>query len=120
MARNSREYHREYGLRTRYGLTPSEVDIMVDEQGGKCAICEQPFNEKRKPQVDHSHKTQKVRGALCGRCNKGLGCFDDDPIRLIKARIYLDTHEGAAPPPPPFDGAKADRLALKRLRKGAR
>ena len=39
--------------------------------------------------VDHDHKTNKIRGMLCNRCNQGLGQFKDDPMLLEMARIYL-------------------------------
>jgi len=39
--------------------------------------------------VDHNHKTNKFRGYLCHRCNRGLGCFWDDLGRLIRAVGYL-------------------------------
>jgi len=39
--------------------------------------------------VDHNHKTNKFRGYLCHRCNRGLGCFWDDLSRLVRAVGYL-------------------------------
>ena len=51
---------------------------------GVCTICGKPGN-----QVDHCHKTNKVRGLLCINCNQGLGKFQDDPELLEFARIYL-------------------------------
>jgi hypothetical protein len=39
--------------------------------------------------VDHNHRTNKIRGMLCNRCNQGLGQFKDDPMLLEMARIYL-------------------------------
>jgi hypothetical protein len=108
---------RAAALRRNYGLTLSLFKVMLDEQEGKCAICELPFNSKtRRPVVDHNHEKGGVRGILCDRCNKGLGFFDDNPARLVMARIYIDTHKGERPPPPPFDGEQADRRALKSWR----
>jgi len=46
--------------------------------------------------VDHDHKTNKIRGMLCNRCNQGLGQFKDDPELLEYARIYLLTSSGDA------------------------
>ena len=49
---------------------------LLQEQKGKCAMCQRPFNVidkfgkvHRKPFLDHNHKTGKIRGLLCDRCN---------------------------------------------------
>lgn len=71
----------------KYGLSPEQFDTLVLEQNGLCWIC------KKKPdrilEVDHCHVTKAVRKLLCGRCNKGLGLFLDDPDLLIAAAEYL-------------------------------
>ena len=59
---------------------------MLDQQKGKCAICNQ---EMEKPYVDHCHNTKKIRGLLCVNCNFGLGSFKDNPKLLMKAIKYL-------------------------------
>jgi len=51
----------------------------------ECTIC----GDETDLVVDHCHKTNKVRGMLCNRCNQGLGLFRDDPELLEFARIYL-------------------------------
>jgi hypothetical protein len=40
-------------------------------------------------QTDHDHVTGHIRGALCFRCNTGLGHFDDSQERLYEAILYL-------------------------------
>lgn len=84
-------------IKTKYGLTPEAVDRMVTEQSGRCAICKAAFVDVAADRfrwspfaIDHCHKTGKVRGLLCHKCNKGLGLFADDRIRLRAAIGYLE------------------------------
>ena len=44
---------------------------------------------KKSLAVDHCHKTGKIRGPLCGKCNKGIGMFDDNLELLQKTLLYL-------------------------------
>jgi hypothetical protein len=77
---------RHYHLLRRYGIGAAEVDRLIADQGGVCAICGRPDPKH----VDHDHATGRVRGVLCFGCNGGLGQFGDDPDRLIAAFAYLD------------------------------
>jgi predicted transcriptional regulator YheO len=79
----------------KYGLTNNEYKTMQKSQKGVCMICKKP--EKLKQQgtlkslsVDHDHKTRKIRGLLCIRCNSGLGHFDEDPKLLRHAATYIE------------------------------
>lgn len=86
----------------RYGLRVADYDKMAADQGGVCAICGQPETQRRGGKVlplvvDHDHETAEIRGLLCNSCNRGLGCFRDDPGRLKKAATYLE--EVAEPAP---------------------
>ncbi|AOR76515.1 endonuclease domain-containing protein [Novosphingobium resinovorum] len=47
---------------------------MTERQGNKCKICRV---ELTKFHIDHCHKTNKVRGLLCHRCNIRLAALDD-------------------------------------------
>lgn len=84
----NRKAHRKYILRTKFGLTVSQYQAMLQTQDGKCAICGSPSPEKELS-VDHCHQTGKVRGLLCNPCNIGIGYMYDDPIRLLSAVKYL-------------------------------
>lgn len=87
-----------HGLRDRFGLTPEEYHALVGKQGGGCAICGATTDpDGRRLAVDHDHQTGAVRGVLCGRCNKGLGQFQDDPERLARAINYLEGEVTAWP-----------------------
>lgn len=51
-------------------ITPEEYKVLFDKQDGYCLICFRHQKEfKRALCVDHDHKTNKIRGFLCGRCN---------------------------------------------------
>jgi len=49
----------------------AERQKLSDAQATSCAICKKhESNFKKRLAVDHNHKTGKVRGLLCYRCNK--------------------------------------------------
>lgn len=82
-------------LRQRYKITLEEYDTLWEKQNGVCAVCKQCEIVKcmsgaiRRLCVDHDHKTGKVRGLLCQKCNKALG-YVDDSVEQLKALIsYL-------------------------------
>ena len=80
-------------LKRSYGLTIEDVDHMILVQKGLCAICQIPMP---RPHVDHCHSTGRVRAMLCHKCNLGLGSFNDSPILLSAAILYLKSHSDAA------------------------
>jgi hypothetical protein len=79
---------REGHLRRKYGLTLNMFEALVSAQLGNCAIC--GANEDLNLHVDHDHRTNKIRGLLCGKCNKAIGLLNDDPDLLTAARNYLE------------------------------
>lgn len=58
-------------LRKEYGLTPEEFRLLLDAQDGRCAICGRA-PKKNKFNVDHCHKTHRIRSLLCVNCNTNL------------------------------------------------
>jgi len=83
---NNKERFRGYNLKKEYGITLEEYKDMVKMQNSKCLICGE-FEEILC--VDHCHKSDEVRGLLCGPCNMGLGGFKDNPSLLEEAAAYL-------------------------------
>ena len=78
-----------------YGITGKRFDEMLEEQNGACAICKRQETITRLGKllplsIDHDHTTGKIRGLLCGECNRGLGKFKDNPELLIEAAKYLN------------------------------
>jgi hypothetical protein len=85
--RHARQGH----LRRKFGLTEEKFLQLLQDQGGKCAICGiSPDESTRRFHVDHCHTTGAVRGILCFKCNSGLGSFDDKKGLLRAALSYLD------------------------------
>lgn len=69
---------------------------MFTEQGGVCAICNQPethtSSRSRRVKmlaIDHDHKTGHIRGLLCNNCNRAIGLLGDDIETLLNAVEYL-------------------------------
>ena len=60
----------------------------------QCEICGRTIENagqqhKHSLCIDHDHKTGQFRGALCSRCNTGLGYFCDNPDLFRAAIAYL-------------------------------
>ena len=98
----TRRGYRDRKLKINYGISLEDYEIMLEEQGGCCAICgtNNPYGEGQIHQrarmsfaVDHDHGTESVRGLLCNLCNRALGFFQDDPEIIYKAWEYLDKHK---------------------------
>src|SRR3990167_6343729 len=56
-------------IKTRFGITIDEYNLMLKNQKGGCAICGMKHNHKRRFCIDHNHTTNEVRGLLCNGCN---------------------------------------------------
>lgn len=86
-------------LKYTYGIGLEEFNLLKSQQNNCCAIC--ATNEKDldvKLCVDHCHKTGKIRGILCTRCNLALGFIKEDIEALQKAINYLkDSNEQDSP-----------------------
>lgn len=92
--RHCKVCRRDYDWQYRYGLSPKQYSELYLKQGGKCAICgSQLSKDKEYFDVDHNKETGEVRGLLCNSCNRGLGCFKDNPESLEKAIEYLKENE---------------------------
>lgn len=73
-----------------YGLKPGEFKALMLQQGSRCAICRNPFENYRDVHLDHHHETGKVRGILHTLCNISLSAPDRYGIDwLNKAATYL-------------------------------
>jgi hypothetical protein len=82
---------RNWRLLQNYGITNQDYEQMLENQGFCCAGCglHQNILEK-KLNVDHDHVTGKVRGLLCGNCNRALGLVKDNLETLVRLHEYLE------------------------------
>ena len=82
----------EKHLFSKYKMTPEEFTSLLESQENKCAICKtlDPGGRYNKFHVDHCHKTEKIRGLLCHKCNYALGYFQDNSSNLLRAIQYLE------------------------------
>jgi hypothetical protein len=84
---------RKYTIK-RHGITEEQYKLTFEKQEGKCAICDRHQDElKTKLHIDHDHRTNKIRGLLCFKCNSLLGYANDNIILLQKAIEYLKNND---------------------------
>lgn len=78
----------------RYGI--SVEDYVRLTQSGKCPIC---GRKVRRWNMDHDHKTGRLRGATCGTCNQRVLTAITNPMQAFRLLEYL-----SAPPAYGLDG----------------
>lgn len=82
-----KESRRREKLKRLYSITAEQYNQFFVKQKGVCVICNK--KDSKSLSVDHDHRTGKVRGLLCQKCNTGIGMFEDN-INLLKQGIkYL-------------------------------
>jgi len=74
-------------LKRKFGITIDDYNEMLTLQLSGCSICGKSINDNgNKLDIDHDHKTGKVRGLLCKNCNKGIGLFYEN-INILEGAI---------------------------------
>jgi hypothetical protein len=88
------EKQRAYLLKKKYGISCEKYDQMLHTQNYKCYICQKHEDKlDRSLAVDHCHTTGKVRGLLCGNCNRFLGQINDDITTAKRLVNYLNEYK---------------------------
>lgn len=84
----------------KYGLSEKDYEILVKYHNKLCAICGKEEDSidgrtklKKSLSVDHNHRTGKVRGLLCWRCNAMIGYAKEDIKNLKNGVKYLEKYE---------------------------
>jgi hypothetical protein len=79
-----------------FGISLEDYNRMFAEQKGLCLGCYTHQSALSKSlAVDHDHKTGKVRGLLCFRCNAALGCVKDNTQILERLIGYLNVRSAS-------------------------
>ena len=95
-------------------MSAEQFDTMLNAQGSKCAICktELILTGKGQSAIDHCHKSNRVRGILCGSCNYKLGFIEKVGVGFVIAGCeYLNDTLGSTIFCPPI---KTKRRRRKR------
>ena len=86
-----RENRRWRAIYSLYRLTPGQWQAIFERQQGCCAICGTSQDDLGYTlEIDYNHKTGKVRGLLCKKCNLGIGMFGEDVENIYKVIKYLE------------------------------
>ena len=72
-----------------FKITPAEYDVILEYQGGVCAVCHRPPVTTRL-HIDHRHSDGLVRGLLCHTDNRAIAMLRDDPARAYNVAAYLE------------------------------
>lgn len=76
---------RGYEVMKKFGLTLEQHDAIYRHANGRCEACGSTKNLN----LDHDHATGRVRGILCGKCNRALGLLRDDLVVIQGLYGYL-------------------------------
>lgn len=96
-----KEYSRQYQDNKmywikKYGITPEQYWKMYEQQNGLCKTCGNPETSVRSNgqikllSIDHCHRTGKIRGLLCQKCNSALGLVLENVKTLINMIDYIE------------------------------
>lgn len=89
--KNNPDKAKNIELRKMFGITLEDYHIMLETQGGVCAVCKKAESYAGYSlAVDHCHATGKIRGLLCNSCNRAIGLFKDSVDNLKSAIAYLN------------------------------
>lgn len=85
-------------IETRYGLRKFEFLERFETQEGCCDSCGKKFKGSKDTDicVDHNHKTGKVRGLLCTKCNRDLVAAIENENFFKAFRYYFNWEQPSA------------------------
>ena len=92
------EQNKRSNLKYNYGLTVEEFEALWQQQKGLCAICKKVLTKETGNgfvghAVDHNHKTNRVRGLLCNRCNILVGFLEKKDLIEVAMKYLGETND---------------------------
>lgn len=86
--KHRKEQAHDRHIQATYGIDALIYGMLLEAQGGKCAICLKATGAHKKLAVDHDHDTGEIRGLLCVLCNRYLLGYAGE-MTLRRALHYL-------------------------------
>jgi hypothetical protein len=82
---------RKEQLKKKYKISIQQYEEMLASQRGVCALCGSADRKSKYGHfsIDHCHKTGRIRGLLCYRCNTILGVLGDDEESIWRVLLYV-------------------------------
>jgi len=77
-------------IKKEYGMSKFDVTKMLNKQKCQCRICS--ISIQGGYHIDHCHKTNKVRGLLCQKCNQAIGLLKENESLFFRAAQYIREH----------------------------
>lgn len=82
--------NRRNWLKRSYNISLEDYENLLQTQDTRCKVCFKNVEEiGKKLVVDHCHRTGKVRGLLCDKCNVALGLLQDNLENIANLYKYL-------------------------------
>lgn len=91
-SKENKEYITTYMRAWRHGLTVDQMNLLLEQAGDNCPICNRGFDESVKA-IDHCHETGTIRGVICNKCNVAIGMFGESVDALKNSIDYLERHK---------------------------
>lgn len=84
-------WDREYKWKRRgININTDQYFERLKQQNGTCIFCDRKPRPHRFFDVDHDHKTGKIRGLLCNEHNRALGVVEKNEYALLDMINYLE------------------------------
>lgn len=84
---------RNIAIKNKYHVNSQDYDELLKKQKGKCALCKtrNTGNKNNFFDIDHNHRTNKIRGLLCNICNRFIiGNIEKRKISIVRLTKYLE------------------------------